>query len=103
MDQKIQLLHPSGKKAVSIHKDKYDVLKKVIISSLKTRGESTHSEMMVFITDDFRKNKIKFEGSLEWYLEWVKLDLEARKEIRRVDDKSSVRFIIADSFGIPEV
>jgi hypothetical protein len=95
MDQKIQLLHPAGKKAVSIHKDKYDVLKKVIINSLKTKGESTHSEMVDFITDDFRKNKIKFEGSLEWYLEWVKLDLEARKEIRRVDDKSPVRFIIA--------
>lgn len=95
MDQKIQLLHPAGKKAVSIHKDKYDVLKKVVLSSLKTKGELTHSEMMDFITDDFRKNKIKFEGSLEWYLEWVKLDLEARKEIRRVDDKSPVRFIIA--------
>jgi hypothetical protein len=95
MDQKIQLLHPAGKKAVSIHKDKYDVLKKVIINSLKTKGESTHSEMVDFITDDFRKNKIKFEGSLEWYLEWVKLDLEARKEIRRVDDKSPVRFILA--------
>ena len=95
MDQKIQLLHPAGKKAVSIQKDKYDVLKKVIIRSLKTKVESTHSEMVDFITDDFRKNKIKFEGSLEWYLEWVKLDLEARKEIRRVDDKSPVRFIIS--------
>lgn len=94
MDQKIQLLHPAGKKAVSIHKEKYDVLKKVIISSLKTKGESTQTEILKSITEDFKKNKIKFEGSLEWYLEWVKLDLEARKEIIRVSDKSPVKFMI---------
>jgi hypothetical protein len=94
MDQKIQLLHPAGKKAVSIHKEKYDVLKKVIISSLKTKGESTHAEILKTITEDFKLNKIKFEGSLEWYLEWVKLDLEARKEIKRVSDKSPIKFMI---------
>lgn len=78
MDQKIQLLHPAGKKAVSIHKEKYDLLKNSIINSLKISGESTFAEMLQYTDDDFKKNQIKFEGSLGWYLEWVKLDLELR-------------------------
>jgi hypothetical protein len=41
---------------------------------------------------DFKKNKIKFEGSVEWYMESVKLDLEANKFIERVYDKSRLKF-----------
>lgn len=35
-----------------------------------------------------------FQGSLPWHLEWVKLDLEARKAIRRVPGTSPQRYII---------
>ena len=94
MDQKIQLIHPAGKKAVSIQKDKYEVLKKVILNCLKEKGESTHTEIQQAVAEDFRNSKIKFEGSLDWYLEWVKLDLEARKEIKRVSDKSPIKFSV---------
>lgn len=92
MDHKIQLIHPAGKKAVSIDKDKYSVLRKAIINSLNKNGESSHSEILNSITEDFKKENIRFEGSLDWYLEWVKLDLEARKEIKRVKDKPVVIF-----------
>lgn len=92
MDHKIQLIHPAGKKAVSIDKDKYTVLRKAIINSLNKNGESSHSEILNSITEDFKKENIRFEGSLDWYLEWVKLDLEARKEIKRVKDKPVVIF-----------
>ncbi len=93
MDQKIQLIHPAGKKAVSIDKEKYDVLKKSLLNFLKTHGESTYTEILQAVTEDFRRNKTKFSGSVEWHLEWVKLDLEARKEIKRSDNKTSVTFI----------
>ena len=95
MNQKIQLIHPAGKKAVSIDKEKYDVLKKALMNYLKTKGEATHAEIFQAITEDFKKNKIKFEGSVEWHLEWVKLDLEARKEIKRISDKTPIKFMIA--------
>lgn len=95
MEQKIQLLHPSGKKAISVSKGKYDLIKPVIISMLQSKGASTHEEILRYISDDLKKNNIRFEGSLEWYLEWVKLDLEAKKEIRRVGDKSPVKFVIS--------
>lgn len=92
MDKKIQLKHPSNKKAVSMNKLKYDPLKKAVLSFLKTHGESTHSEMLESITESFKKNKTVFEGSIEWHMEWVKLDLEARKEIKRTADKSPIKF-----------
>jgi hypothetical protein len=92
MEQRIQLIHPAGKKAVSMDKGKYDVLKKALLNYLKTKGESTHAEILQAITKDFKKNKIKFEGSVDWHLEWVKLDLEARKEIKRRSDKPPIKF-----------
>ena len=94
MEDKIQLIHPEGRKAVRINKEKYEILKKEILSALKTEGESTYADMLQHTIDDFTKQKIVFEGSLEWYLEWVKLDLEARKEIKRVSDKSPVKYAI---------
>ncbi len=95
METKIQLKHPVGKKAVSMDKGKYDVLKKVLLNRLKTKGESTHKEILQTVTEDFKKNKIKFDGSIEWHMEWVKLDLEARKKIKRLGDKPPIKFTVA--------
>ena len=94
MDQKIQLLHPEGKHAVRIDKLKYDLFRNTLLKCLKSGSEFTHTELVNAVIIDFRKNNIEFEGSLEWYLESVKLDLEARKEINRIKDKSTVRFRI---------
>ncbi len=94
MEQKIQLKHPAGKKAVSMDKEKYDALKKALLNRLKAKGESTHTEILQTITEDFKKNKTKFDGSIEWHMEWVKLDLEARKEIKRIGDKSPIKFAV---------
>ena len=95
METKIQLKHPAGKKAVRMDKGKYDTLKKVLLNHLKAKGESSHSEIVRTITKDFKNTKTKFVGSVEWHLEWVKLDLEARKEIKRVGEKAPVKFALA--------
>ena len=92
MEQKIQLSHPEGKKAVRIDKTKYDAMKKAILNSLKKKAELTHTEILKSILEDFKKNKIKFEGAVEWYMESVKLDLEANKIIERFTDKSKLKF-----------
>jgi hypothetical protein len=94
MQTKIQLKHPTGKKAVSMDKEKYDLLKYALLNHLKINDELTHKDILRMIVDDFKKNKIKFEGSIEWHMEWVKLDLEARKEIKRIKDTSPVKFVI---------
>jgi hypothetical protein len=75
-------------------KTKYDLLKDALLNHLKIYDESTHKDIMQMIVNDFKKNKIKFKGSIEWHLEWVKLDLEAKKEIKRIKGTSPVKFVI---------
>ncbi len=86
MGLKIQLKHPLGKKAVSMDKLKYDILNKAFLNQLKKRGKA--------IAEDFKSNNIKFEGSIQWHVEWVKLDLEAKKEILRVPKTSPQKYEI---------
>ena len=92
MKLKIQLKHPTGKKAISMDKEKYGVIEKSLLICLKGKAEATHKEILNTITEDFKKNKIKFDGSIEWHMEWVKLDLEARKKITRIADTTPIKF-----------
>jgi RNA:NAD 2'-phosphotransferase (TPT1/KptA family) len=94
MEQTIQLKHPAKKNAVSMDKGKYDSLKAAVLSHLKKKGEATHKELLSAVNENFTRNKIKFEGSVEWHMEWVKLDLEARKQIKRIANTSPIKFII---------
>ena len=75
--------------------EKYGVIEKSLLNCLKIKAESTHKEILMTITEDFKKNKIKFAGSIEWHMEWVKLDLEARKIITRIADTTPVKFKLA--------
>ena len=79
MDQKTELKHPEGKKAVSMDQGKYNLLKSAILECLKSKTGVTHKELQQSVINHFEKNNIKFEGSVPWHLELVKLDLEARK------------------------
>ncbi len=92
MEQKIQLKHPTGKKAISMDKEKYGVIEKSLLICLKGKAEATHKEILNTVTEDFKKNKIKFDGSIEWHMEWVKLDLEAKKKITRIADTTPIKF-----------
>lgn len=94
MEQKIQLKHPQGKKAVSISKDKYELLKKETVKYLTKNSDGTFSDISKVIAHVFREKKIKFDGSLNWYLEWVKLDLEARQIIKRVPKTSPQKYLL---------
>jgi hypothetical protein len=95
MEEKIQLLHPGGKKAVKMNKVKYDVIKEVVLNLLISKGECDHREILQALTEHFAGDVIKFDGSVEWHMEWVKLDLEARKEIKRTGNKFPVKYSIA--------
>lgn len=86
MEEKLQLTHPAGKKAIRMQKVKYEPIMKAILQHLKNNGDSTHIEIWKAIVQDFKKNKIDFEGSIQWHMEWVKLDLEARKEIIKIPE-----------------
>jgi hypothetical protein len=77
--EKIMTLHPAGKGGKNIEKPKYDAMNQAIVQSLSNNSLLTHTELSRAVS----KLLPKFEGSLEWYLETVKLDLEARHIIER--------------------
>jgi hypothetical protein len=81
-EEKILTKHPQGKKGVRISKKKYDQIRSSIIECLRNK-ELTHLELMKCVNNKLRGN---FEGSISWYAETVKLDLEARNIVERNKD-----------------
>jgi hypothetical protein len=82
-EEKILTKHPLGKSGKNIDKQKYEALKKAILSALQDK-ELTHTELF----DQLNKAlKSKFSGNVSWYGETVKLDLEAREIIERTSSK----------------
>jgi len=80
MEEKILTLHPQRKRGVNISKAKYDTMKKALVEILR-KEPLTHHELTHAVE---RKLKGKFEGSISWYMESTKLDLEARGVLERV-------------------
>jgi len=83
-EEKILTKRALGKSGKNISKQKYEALKKAILSALANK-ELTHTELF----DQLNKAlKSKFSGNVSWYRETVKLDLEARKIIERTSAKA---------------
>ena len=80
---KILTKHPLGKSGKNIDRKKYETLKKAILSALQKK-ELTHTELFDWLNKGL---KGKFSGSISWYAETVKLDLEARKIVQRTLSK----------------
>ena len=81
--EKIQTKHPLGKSGKNIDREKYDVIKKAILSALR-KNDLTHTELFSRLNNTL---KGKFSGNISWYGETVKLDLEAKKLIERTASK----------------
>jgi hypothetical protein len=82
-EEKILTKHPLGKSGKNISKQKYDTLKRAILSALKTK-ELTHTELFNGLNKGL---KARFSGNISWYGETVKLDLEARNMIERTSSR----------------
>ncbi len=81
MKDMIKTLHPEKKQGVNISRDKYEIIRKAIMSELRTNKEMTFMKLSRAVEKEVRG---KFDGSVMWYVTTVKLDLEARGEIKRV-------------------
>lgn len=82
-EEKILTKHPLNKRGVNISKEKYETLKKAILAALQKK-ELTHTELFDRLNKSLEN---KFSGSISWYAETVKLDLEARKIVERTSAK----------------
>ena len=81
MKDMIRTLHPGKKQGVNISKEKYELIRKAILSTLRAQKEMTFMNLSRTIEKEVNGN---FEGSVTWYVTTVKLDLEARGQIKRV-------------------
>ena len=80
MEPKIRTRHPGGKQGVNISKEKYDVIRAALIGCMEAGDELTHTELTRRVGEAVQG---RFQGSISWYVEAVKLDLEARRVIER--------------------
>jgi hypothetical protein len=81
--EKILTKHPLGKSGRNIDRNKYEAVRKAILSALR-KDELTHTELFSRLNKSL---KGKFSGNISWYGETVKLDLEAKKIIERTASK----------------
>jgi hypothetical protein len=89
-EEKILTLHPqTGKIGRKISKEKYDMMKQAILAVLHNK-KVTHNELFEQLE---KQLKGKFIGNIGWYGETLKLDLEARKIIKRTEDKPQKYFL----------
>ncbi len=81
MKDLVKTLHPEKKQGVNISREKYDMIRKAIMSELRSNKEMTFTRLSRAVEKEVRG---KFDGSVMWYVTTVKLDLEARGEVKRV-------------------
>ena len=69
------------KPAVHIDKNRYRQRRGAILDNLREHGPLTCGQLGTLVEEQLADD---FDGSVTWYFAAVKLDLEARGEIRRV-------------------
>lgn len=91
-DDKIEALHPEGKRSVNIDRHKYEQVRDAILNAMQTQGEVDFRALSAAVSDRLPD----FEGSVTWYVTTVKLDLEARGVIERVEGSKPQRLRIKE-------
>lgn len=81
MRDMIRTLHPEKKQGVNISKEKYEIIRKAILATLRGQKEISFMNLSRSVEKQVGKT---FDGSIMWYVTTVKLDLEARGEVKRV-------------------
>jgi uncharacterized protein DUF6958 len=81
MKDTIRTLHPDKKQGVNISREKYEIIRKAILSALHKQNEISFMNLSRAVEKEVNGT---FEGSVNWYVTAVKLDLEARGMIKRV-------------------
>ena len=81
MKDTIRTLHPEKKQGVKISREKYEIIRNAILCVLQTEKEITFMNLSRAVEKEVNGT---FEGSVLWYVTTVKLDLEARGQIKRV-------------------
>jgi hypothetical protein len=94
MRDRIMTRHPElGKSGVNVDRQKYYVIREVILESMRAHDEITFKDL---VRDVRRKLEGTFDGSISWYVTTVKLDLEARGIIERIPNSRPQRLRLVE-------
>ena len=85
MTERVLTKHPQGKIGVNIERAKYEQIKSAITKALARDGDLSYTALNRAVE---KQLKGKFDGKIPWYVETVKLDLEARGVVTRVPKTS---------------
>jgi hypothetical protein len=94
-DERIMTLHPDPeKKGVNINRGKYEQVKRAVLEALERSGSMTFTQLLQAVEKELEG---RFEGNIGWYMETVKLDLEARGLVRREGKSPQVLKLVRDA------
>lgn len=69
--EKIQLIHPEGKKAPAMDPTRYAVLRSSFLACLAQLQPAPFQELLQAVAADLEKQQVKIDGrKLEWHLFW---------------------------------
>jgi hypothetical protein len=89
-EKKVLAIHPDKtKQGVRIAESKYNKMRMAIVDAFGDADELSYQEAVAHVRDALTGN---FDGSIEWYFNAVKHDLEARKILVRMTKSSPVRY-----------
>ncbi|MAW61549.1 MAG: hypothetical protein CMJ94_12030 [Planctomycetes bacterium] len=94
-EERFQTLHPDpGKQGENIVKWKYEAVRAALLQQIPDQGEGAlFSELPDGVRKALSPKQLDELGSVSWYVTTVKLDLEARGEIRRVSGRGPQRLL----------
>ena len=84
---KVECLNPNTGGKMNIDKEVYDLFSKAIYHTVKLGKAITYSQIVEGVKDCFKKQKTKFDGSVEWYTVTVKHDMHARGILKVYTEK----------------
>jgi hypothetical protein len=89
-EKKVLAIHPDKtKQGVRIAESKYNKMRMAIVDAFGDADELSYQEAVAHVRDALTGN---FDGSIEWYFNAVKHDLEARKILVRTTKSSPVSY-----------
>ena len=91
---KLQHIDPT-RSTIEMDKDKYDLLKRLVIKILLKKRERSFEQLLVDVSQELSDTDTVVKGSMQWNLGWVSMDMEAKHELFKDDTVEPPRYSIA--------
>lgn len=83
----------AGKNPTRIAKAKFDLVRKALLGVVPRKEGILFSELVGQVEGELTPSELESVGSLTWYVTTVKLELEVRGELARVEGSKPQRLI----------